>query len=159
MGNAASGILAYGFDLGSDESEWLVEEVDEYGGLDVARFAWFNQDDDDDFVTQAGDHLLAASGFTETDWESEGYFERERVAKDAVGVVFESHCSGDYPIYVLAAHVITVYQGHVKELNLAELAKDAAAGDWDRKLRGALQVLGLTPKQEKPAWLLCSYWG
>jgi hypothetical protein len=29
----------------------------------------------------------------------------------------------------------------------------------DAKLASALRILGWTPVQDKPAWLLCSYWG
>lgn len=35
----------------------------------------------------------------------------------------------------------------------------AFSGGWDAKLARALEVLGITPKQEKPGWLLCAFYG
>lgn len=156
MGQSTNAMLVYGYDLGSDE-EWHVQEAaGEYGEL---RLDWFNEDGEDDFITAAEKHLLQAAGFTETDWRADGYFDREREAKEGLGVEFESYCSGDYPIYTLAAHVITVHRGDCELLNLDELARMPGENGWDGKLAAALRTLGLTPKQPSPAWLLVSYWG
>ncbi len=72
---------------------------------------------------------------------------------------FESYCSGDYPMYVLAAKVITVRRGYSKLIDLDRLKNDPAQHGWDEKLAAAVQTLGVTPKQEKPGWVLVSYWG
>lgn len=157
MGTSTNALLVYGYNLGGGEIEWLVQEADEYGGLDTD---WWGEDDDRDFGTAAMRRLLEASGFTETYEDGrEGYFTREREAEKAVGVKLESYCSGDYPIYTLAAHVTTVHRGECELLNLDELARAPGENDWDRKLAAALRALGLTPKQAEPGWLLCSYWG
>lgn len=162
MGQSTNGMLVYGFDLGSNESEWKVREVGEYGALAVP---WFDETDEDsepadDFETLAVRRLLDASGFTETYEDGrEGYFGREREAQEALGVEFESYCSGDYPMFVLAAKVLTAYRGDCDVLDLAALSDPATLAAYDEKLTAALAALGLTPVQEKPAWLLCSYWG
>jgi hypothetical protein len=158
MGMSTNGMLVYGYNLGGDEGGWGVAEAGEYGELEVG---WFNPLDDDeaDFVTAAEKRLLAAAGFTETDWQAEGYFAREREAKAALGVEFDSYCTGDYPMYVLATKVITAYGGDVKDVDMVELVEAPKVHGWDAKLRAALKTLGLTPKQESPRWLLCSYRG
>lgn len=156
MGNSADGMLAYGYNLGGGDG-WEIAETGEYGEPNVD---WFDTEDDDaDFVTVAEKRLLAAAGFTETDWQVDGYFAREREAKATLGIEFESYCSGDYPMWILATKVITVSWGEVAQIDFAALGRDVIKGDWDDKLRSTLAILGLTPKQESPRWLLCSYWG
>lgn len=158
MGNSSSAYLMYGYSLGGD-GEWEIEETDEYGEIDIDRVPWAaeNEDGDCDIVEQAERRLLVATGFSETDWQVDGYKRKRAVAK--LGVAIESYCSGDYPMYVLTNTVLTAHQGHVTAIDFVELAKKVADGGWDQKLAGALRVLGITPKQEAPKWLLCSYWG
>lgn len=62
-------------------------------------------------------------------------------------------------MFLLATRVITVYRGSVKGIDMTALAVEPEMNGWDEKLNTALQVLGITPVQEKPKWLLCSYWG
>jgi hypothetical protein len=156
MGVSTNAMLVYGYDLGSDEG-WKVRETDEDGY--TLTVDWYDEDHEDEFVEQAGNRLLADAGFTETDWRSDGYFDRKAEAERAIGVEFESHCSGDCPMWILAAHTVTAHRGGVKQIDLTALALDPGRGDWDAKLRHALTVLGLTPTQEQAAWFLCSYWG
>ena len=154
MGQSTNGILAYGYNLGGDEGGWKIAEADEYGDWEPH---WPDADDDPEGAVER--FLLASVGFTETDWRADGYRDRKKTAQDQVGVQLESYCSGDYPMWLLAAHVITVYRGDVKEIDFAELMADRLQGEWDAKLALAIQTLGITPKQDKPKWLLVSYWG
>lgn len=156
MGQSTNAMLAYGYDLGGEE-EWKVREAGEYGELPALD--WYDPDDEDgdDFQSAAERRLLASVGFTEQWGERDGYFEREEEAKARLGVEFDTHCSGEYPMFLLATKVITVYRGSVEEIDVAELAQVPA--DWDGKLTAALRALGLTPTQERARWLLCSYWG
>jgi hypothetical protein len=159
MGQSTNGMLVYGYDLGGEE-EWKIREAGEYGEL--PELDWFNphNEDGDGFQEAAERRLLAQlADFTETDWRVDGYFEREREAKARLGVEFDTYCSGDYPMYLLAAKVITVYRGSVEEIDMTELAIAPEMNGWDEKLHAAVQVLGVTPTQGKPKWLLCSYWG
>lgn len=157
MGKSTNGILAYGYNLGGDEGGWQIIEAGEYGDWEPP---WFPDDDEDnDFMSAAMRVLRASAGFTETDWRADGFYEREREADARLGVELESYCSGDYPRWLLAAHVITVYRGSVKEIDFADLERQRTEGDWDGKLAAAIQALGITPKQDRPKWLLVSYWG
>jgi hypothetical protein len=160
MGQSTNAVLAYGYDLAGGEDEWKIKEVGEYG---EPKLDWYDdsEDNDDGFVEQAQKRLLAqVAGFTEK-WErgAEGYFAREKAAQERVGVEFESYCSGEYPMYVLAAHVITVHRGYSQLLDLAALVNAVGVSDWDAKLAAAIKALGITPTQAKPGWVLVSYWG
>lgn len=154
MGMSANAVLAYGYDLGGEE--WKVREVGEYGALTLP---WFNEDDEDDFVTAAKKRLLVAAGFVEDDWQVDGYFARQREAKDRLGVEFETYVSLDYPQYILAAKVITAGWGDSELVDVTALQCEPLENHWDDKLTAALKTLGLTPTQEQPGWLLVSYWG
>lgn len=153
MGQSTNGMLVYGYNFGGEEGGWQLAEVDEYEPWEPE---WMG---DDDVISAAGERLLASVGFTETDYKAEGYFDRKKAAEDRLGVEFDSFCSGDYPMWVLAADVTTVYRGDVKEIDFAALEQAREDGDWDAKLAAAVQALGVTPKQDGPKWLLVSYWG
>ena len=154
MSTSTDGILVYGYNLGGDDSGWEVTEADEDGEFEPE---W--ADEDGDLITGAEEKLLAAAGFTETDYRADGYYDRKRDAEARVGVEMESYCSGDYPMWLLAAHKVVVSRGDVKEIDFAALEAQRVAEDWDAKLQAALAVLGITPKQDAPKWLLASYWG
>jgi hypothetical protein len=162
MGQSTNAVLAYGYDLGGDEGEWKIQETGEYDEIDADKVTWYDDESDDGFREQAERRLLAEiAGFTET-WETrtdDDYFKREREAEARLGIEFESYCSGDYPMYVLATKVITVHRGSSKVLDLPALMAEPAEHGWDDKLRAACEVLGITPKQERPGWVLVSYWG
>jgi hypothetical protein len=154
-------MLVYGYHLGGGDSEWELEGLGEYGELPA--LPWYDPEDEDstDFQEAAERRLLAElADFTET-WETggEGYYGREREAKARLGVEFETHCSGSFPMYLLIAKGITAYRGDVEAIDFTALTAEVQEKDADAKLRAALTALGITPKQEKPGWLLCSYWG
>jgi hypothetical protein len=157
MGQSTNAMLMYGYHLGGGDGGWDLQGLGEYGEL--PDLDWYDPDGDGDMITAAERKLLAdIGGFTE-EWtpDSEGYWDRERAAKARVGVEFDSHCSGNYPMYVLATKVITVYRGEVETIDPAQDL--AVQPDWDDKLRAALDVLGINPTQDAACWLLCSYWG
>jgi hypothetical protein len=157
MGQSTDAILAYGYNLGGEEG-WELEGVGEYG--EMPTLDWYNPEDDD-FQGAAEFRLLAEiAGFTER-WHSgnDGYFERERAARARLGVEFDTHCSDSYPMYLLAAHVITVRRGSVQNIDMAALVVEPQTHGWDEKLHAAIRALGITPTQGKPKWILCSYWG
>lgn len=149
MSFSTNGILAYGYDLGGDEGAWLVKEVEDYS----LTVDWWG-DNGDGFQEAAEERLLSSAGFTETDYMAEGYFKRAREAWEALGVEFEVYCSAECPMYVLAAKdsVKTAYRGD------CEVADFEVKPEWRDKLRNALEVLGLTPTQERAQWLLFSYY-
>lgn len=140
MGTSTNGMLAYGYDLG-----------EEFGFEDTAEPDWY--DETDGWQESAEKALLAAHGFTETDWRVDGYFARLEAAKKEMGVEFDVYCSGDYPLYLIAAKVQTVYRGDADPVDMT-LPDNA-----DERIAWALGVLGVKPKADKPQWLLASYWG
>lgn len=155
MGRSLSAKLIYGYDLGGGEDEWKIAEVGEYGDLAVD---WFDEDSEDGFDEQAERRLLNASGFTETYEDGNAdYFAREREAKTRLGVEFTWYGVNDYSEHVLAAHKIDVCGAEV--VDLAALAAHPDRGTWDTALSSALDALGITPTQERPGWILCSYYG
>ena len=165
MGSSPSAFLAYGYDLGGSD-EWKIHETDEYGGIDasnVSTLAWYDEGEDaSDFIEQAKRRLLAEiAGFTWTweTWTGEGnFFTAEAAAKERLSVVFDTYSYGEYPMHVLAAKVIDVGDDKAKPVDLAELVAHPNRPKWDAALFDALKMLGITPKQEKPSWLLCAYY-
>jgi hypothetical protein len=153
MGQSTNGMLVYGYNLGDPDGGWEIAEADEDG-------AWEPDWQGDDSFTEAAEaRLLASVGLTEEPWVADGYGERRRAARTRLGVEFESYCSGEYPMWLLAARTITAYRGVCKEIDFADLDRQRAEGGWDNLLAHAIGVLGITPKQATPRWLLVSYWG
>lgn len=156
MGTSTDGILAYGYDIKTPG-----EGMNFRGLHDNDVPAWLMEDSEDedsgwhDFKEAATARLLAANGFTET-WETrtgDGYHAREAEAKKALGVEIVSHCSGEYPMFILAAKSQSACRGYPEPADLA------VPGNADERLAWALEVLGIKPDADKPQWLLASYWG
>lgn len=140
MGQDTDGILAYGYDLGGAEEGWQIREVAD----DQLQLDWYHPDDEFyDFASQAERQLLAAAGGD----------------SEQIKVEFATYCSHDYPMYLIATKTIEVARGHIEHLNLHALANAELINDWDEDLVVALRILGITPIQPQPGWMLCSYWG
>lgn len=154
MGMNTGARLVYGYALGGDEDAdgWLIAEASEDGEWEPD---WLG---DDDVITAAEERLLASVGFTETDYEVAGYFDRKRDAEARLGVEFVAH-GGEFSCMALATHAVRVEWGEVAELDFAALESARTEGDWDAKLARAIAALGVTPKQAKPAWLLLAFYG
>lgn len=166
MGVSTDGILAYGYDLG-DGDQWNLKEAEQsesnpYGYLKLSWYDDENEEITDEDGTEPGVIELMVRRLYESipDAPEAKYdFQREEVVKDRLGVWFESHCSDEAPMWILTAHVVTARRGYPQVLDLADLVDQAWTGGWDLKLAHALAVLDITPTQEKPTWLLASYWG
>jgi hypothetical protein len=157
MGTTIKAELSYGYRLQGSGGEWLVSEVhpedsDDWG----LNLDWFDEDEDS-FDETAGRRLLASVGFTETDWRVDGYHDRQRAAEERLGVQLE-RTGYDAEDLLLVTKQIGVYCGEAEAIDPAVLAAEAG-GDADVRLRSALAVLGLTPVQKQPAWLLTAYRG
>lgn len=173
MGSATDGILAYGYNLGGDDAGW---EITQAGELGEWTPPWPNTNpssdirydpgiddlilDDElrDLIEDARQALLAGTGFTDTDTDAPGYVERLEQAQRRVGVELAPYSSMTYPMYVLSAHTITVHRGHFETVDFAALDAKRTSEEWDTKLAAALDILGVTPRQQSPAWLLLSLW-
>lgn len=154
MGTSTNAYLLYGYDLGGADGGW------KFQGLAEDDYEWEPDWLDDGYGIEesALRKLRLAAGFTEDDYRAEGYFKRRDAVDEQIGVEIESHCSGDYPMYVLAAKKFTAYRGDVETIP-ADLPALVSAEDLDGKLARALEVLDFRPVQERPQWLLVSYWG
>ncbi len=159
MGITVKAELHYGYNLGDSETDgWQFAEVsdEEYNG--TPTMPWWDEDGDG-LAGQAEKVLLAAVGFTETDWSADGYFDRQREAKARLGVAFEiTGYEGGRTLIVASGTERTAYSSEATEIDPAVLASTTTDA-MDRQLADALRILGITPKQDKPAWLLTCYYG
>jgi Ni,Fe-hydrogenase maturation factor len=155
MTTSTDAVLVYGYNLGGDAQGWLVAEAGELGEWNPP---WLKPDDEIGIVDAAEVALLASVGFTEDYGWSVGYYDRQREALARVGVWLVTHCSGEAPMYFVAAHEVTVSRGDVEVLDLHDLERRRQEEDWDGKLQRALATLQIN-LNATPAWLLASYWG
>ena len=153
MGTSTNAYLMYGYDLGGGDGPWKVQGIDEYEPWEPD---WL--DEEEGLAESVLDKLREHLGFTEKDWRAEGYFERRKAIDEQIGVHVESHCSGEYPMYILSAKKFTARRGYVEAIDAAELQRLVVDEDLDGKLARALEVLDFRPIQERPTWLLASYW-
>jgi hypothetical protein len=91
--------------------------------------------------------------YNSPDWEK--YWEAQRAAEAACPVDIVSHCSGEYPMYIVAIRGTerTANRGSPEVIDPASLAVPAekieAAKAWCEAHRIEWQ---------EPHWLLCSMW-
>jgi hypothetical protein len=145
MGDHSTGILAYGYDLGSSE-EWKMYPNPETLG-------WYHDDYFDDAMKQL---LKVVVGFDEV-WVSgagAAYFDRKRAAEAKLGVQIVVYGTGDYRGYILATTVHSVGDFGAEPIDLIMIDHSAST-----KLYDALQALGITPTQDTHGWILASHYG
>jgi len=150
MGQSTNAMLMYGYDLDTTDA-WKIVEAGEWGELSAP---WYDEDSDLESVEQATKALYDAipgAPEVEDDWQ------RDEPVKEHYGVWFEGHCSGSYTMYALVAFENTAARGYPELIDWRGLDEQRGREDWDGKLARALEVLGITPKQERPSWLLASY--
>jgi hypothetical protein len=162
MGTSTNATLVYGYHFGSGESPELHEcdetEANEYGYFKASWWDAENEEpcgDDNDLFDVMMHRLFDSLEAPEVEYG----WERADVVKERMGVWFESHCSGEYPMWVLCTAEFTAYRGDAKLVDVARLAADPVEKGWDAKLAEALRILDVHPRQESPGWLLVSYWG
>lgn len=155
MSVSTDAILAYGYHLGGPDADWEIENTVEKYGYEVPAGGWYDPENEEvDFAEAAMNRLLAAAGFTETDWQAAGFFERRDKAEKDLGVTIVTHCSYTVPMYVLAAWSTEACRGYPKTISPTEFVGERLL--WNARLEHALKSLDLTPKQSEPTWILCS---
>jgi hypothetical protein len=160
MGVSTDAKLVYGYDLGSEGdglnvAEAQTSEANPYGYL---KTAWHDggaeELDEDTDLIETMTRVLYDAIPDAPPVEYSG--QRDTPVKEYYGVWFESHCSDEYPMWMLVAYEVTANRGHLQTLDLDVLTAKPTALGWDEKLASALAVLGVTPTQERPGWLLAS---
>jgi hypothetical protein len=153
MGFSADGELLYGVAIGSGE-DWLLEGLGEYGELIKP---WHSEDGD--FAEEAQNVLLAAHGFTETDWRVDGYFDRKRQAEEEMKVRIFLPGHYEFSHYVIGCVEISAGTYEAKPIDMVDLVSRPLREGWDEKIAWALDVLDLTPTDPEPKWLLSASYG
>lgn len=128
MGQSTDGILVFGIECGEDEYPEFMEGFDDFDG-----------------------YLDSLSGMPQ--WGEPGHdFSASRAFREAVPADMVTHCSLDYPMYILAVRgtEISASRGYVKEIETLDVdqARLAAFKTWCAER-------GIT---DEPKWLLCSLW-
>lgn len=139
MGQSTDGILAYGFDLGIEEEkpEWLGE----------------HDDLEDLTAADAGLTEPATENYKDPAWSA--YWAAKRATEAACPIELVSHCSGKYPMYIMAVRgsVKTAKRGYPETLTADDLTvppeKVAAAKAW-------CEAHGIEWQEAK--WILASMW-
>lgn len=162
MGYTADAILTYGIALGGEEDGWKIQGLDRWGEW---RPSWLKPDEDDpeeyadaDYADCAMDALLAAAGFTETDRQVDGYFERKGEAEQRLGVSFVSHGHYNFRQFIIATFSMQANQTQARGID-PDIITTAPTELWNGQIQNALNVLGIKPVQEKPTWLLTASYG
>lgn len=146
------GSLLHGYDLGGGDQPWLFTTNHQPG--DSSRPAWYNPAAPDDFAAQTHRRLLTSVG-VHTDEEHDGY-ELIELADEHAGVHVERYSWESAPSFVLTAHATTAFYNTAEPLDLLELNRRRAQGNWETRLADALRCLGLAPHAPGPRWLLIS---
>ena len=149
MGVSTDAILVYGIDL---EATGYCEESEEP--------EFFEDEDEYDFdAVLMRDAGLAPWGYHEDEDKREdykAYSARRKQAQEQAGVELITHCSGEYPMYILAiaGTAKSASRGTALEITKDDLLMNQLAGL--ERLRAFCELHDI-PWAE-PRWLLCSYW-
>jgi len=160
MGQSTNGIISYGIQFEEGEGcPW--EEAAEAAGFDDP---W-----DDDYLAFA---LCGIEPFGDVEWGERGspeyeavraragaYYDKKKAALAGLGVEFLTHCSGDYPMYmlVISESQQTANRGYPQRINPREMDMAENNGDWPARLRAVMEKLEIDGDKEM-GWTLCSMW-
>ena len=153
MSVSTDAILCYGFDVGGDHDmpDWMKPIGDD------------KDFDFDDFVVSRLSDSIKQPGRFDTDeyrrnpelkeqWKK--YWADKKAFIALVGVSLVRHCSGDCPMYILAAKasITTAHRGSPKKIH------DGVAADpnWRSTLESFCEKTGIY--MQEPSWILCSDW-
>jgi hypothetical protein len=136
MGISTDGILAFGFDLG------LEGEKPEFLG---------DHEDIDEMVTAEAGLTAPEHRDYERDWRE--YWKAKKAALAACPIELIEHCSGEYPMYIIAVRGTGGYarRGYAQKVDTSPPApeKIEAARAW-------CEAHGI--EWQEPCWLLASFY-
>lgn len=154
MGRSSTGRLMYGYQFQNES--WLINETGEYG---EPRLDWYDDEGDDTFIEACEKRLLAEVGIIDNPDPSR-YFDKGKLIKRHYGVGFVGYGSCDWDgSHILATCDIRASDYGAEIVDLSVLNAQARSENWDGKLARACEVLGITPTQDRPRWILCSSYG
>jgi hypothetical protein len=147
--------LIYGFEIGA-KGNWKVQEApaDESGQRNLISLPWYNDGQHyPNFQPMAWDRLFEAMPNPPIGTPGP---QRENMARSYYGVTFEDIGTPGDPSAVLAVTDLRYETSESAPLaiNPGALQSRPISGRYSEKLRRALLVLGLTPVQLYPQWLL-----
>lgn len=131
MGQSTDGILVFGVDLGEELPEKLQDLLDEFDG---------------DFDT-----FLCKRGGIPSYGEEGHSFQVSRAFVETQPVTLVTHCSGEYPMYILGARASyqSASRGYANEATMTLSPESVVA---------LTAFLAEFEVEEEPKWLLASYW-
>lgn len=153
MSVSTDAILCYGFEVGDEDEKpaWMQpEEGDE--DFDFETF----------LVARLSDSIKEPGEFNKISYDHDpeirkqwsDYWAAKREFVKSVGVDLVSHCSGDYPMYILAAKasITRAHRGYPEKL------PDGMTADpgWPQILEVFCEKTGI--QIQEPSWILCSNW-
>lgn len=154
MGMTIKAELHYGYEIYDADSGWLITEAGEFGEFEPA---WWDEDGDG-LGEQIMEQLVRAAGFTETSGADDYWSRRWEVERDLPVEVEHSGYEGRQLLLVVKDREFSADAGEAEVIDPAVMSAQADEAA-NALLADALRTLGITPKQEKPAWLLTCYYG
>lgn len=145
MSTSIDALLAFGYDLGGDDSGWKLRDAEP--GMILADFnlSWYDENQSDDVSIP---ELITLEL---QEWQIGQTF-----------ITAQEYVSYDYPrtAVVITSSVIT-YRHGAAACNVSPklLESDDHLDAWNAQLKLALDHLGLKPAQPRAEWLLMSFWG
>jgi hypothetical protein len=163
MGVSTDGILCYGFCLPEEEEiTWLRAENVEAD--EESEDSEGEQMDFEDFVAKLEGlkepDVPFNSGKVPKEWEK--YWDKKSKLVKKVGIDLVTHCSDEYPMYILAISesVHNASRGYPEKLGQKILANAGLPAygieGWRDKLKAFCERAGIEYKD--PQWILCSMW-
>lgn len=152
MGQSTNAYLFYGYCWDEeDEPEDVTTDMDDWA--EESLIARGHTDPWDSHPGGSSPEWMAANNKATDDW-----YDLKKSLTAEAGVEWDSHCSGDCPMYFL--HIpeskTTAYRGDMQPVTSL-----AVSDDWKAKLDAHLEAQGATPPEgeNQPGWWLVSYWG
>jgi hypothetical protein len=151
MGQSTNAILCWGIQVGEEDSLPWDDKAEEMG---------YDGGNDDEFLADA----LCGIKKPKDEWEDGGenkvhrdYWTVKKEALEAYGIELVWHCSGEYPMYILAiaASEKTARRGYPETIVRTDMDRPEA-DNWQEKLNEACEKLGIEPSAGE--WILCSMW-
>lgn len=154
MGTSTDAILCWGIKLSEEDGERLpwADRAEELG---------FDEDDYEDYLAYALCGIEPpkepyVDGAQNQNYKD--YWAAKREALKECGIELVTHCSYDYPMYILAISPSKVQasRGYPQTILRSDMGRPET-DNWQEKLSDACQKLGIEPAAGE--WILCSLWG